>query len=150
MINLQSLKRKRNARVDQNGTPPANFLNTGDIAVDTNAGGWLIDFTQEEKTKLYYPYSILSVNNACSSDFNVYINQDTENPKICRANDVLKISDRPGIRSVRISKRNSSVTVLAGEVEVNVERPPLSDNEFRRRQQSQNPIIKLIKNRLGL
>lgn len=150
MVSIQTLKRKRDNRVDLEGTPPAIFLNTGDIAVDTNNGGWVIDFTEETKTRKLSPYSIISVNNKSGSDLNIYVNQRKDWQKTVRSGgETQRITDFPGIRSVRISKRNSSVTISAGEVEVNVERAPLTDDEFRRREHKQNFLSKFIKNKLG-
>ena len=148
MVTLEYLKHKRDKRVDMTGTPPAIFINSGDIAVDTSRGGWIIDFTEESTTRKYAPYDSISINNTSSSDLNVYINQ--KHQKICRANYQLNISEYPSIRSVRISKRDSSVTITAGQVEVNVERAPLNDNEYRRREQKKSPIVKAIMSRLGV
>ncbi|MBI2101666.1 hypothetical protein HYT53_03560 [Candidatus Woesearchaeota archaeon] len=144
MANLKELRRERNERVDLEGTPPAAFINAGDIAVDTANGGLIIDFESESKTSKYTPMSAIIVNNNSSSDLNVYVNQNIDWLKIVRSQTVLPIRDFPGIRSVRISKRNSAVTITAGQVEVHVERPPLTDDEFRRRQQKRGFISRMI------
>lgn len=149
MTSLKSLKRKRDNRIDLEGTPPAIFLNDGDIAVDTNGGGLVIDFQIESKTKMYSPHSVIRVNNNSSSDLNVYVNQNRAWQKLVRAQTALSIKDFPGIRSVRISKRDSGVTITAGQVEVNIEREPLDDDEFRRRELKKPLIRKLISKYLG-
>ena len=150
MVTLQSLKRKRDKRVDMTGTPPAIFINSGDIAVDTNGGGWIIDFTEESKTRKYAPFDTITINNTSSSDLNIYVNQKRAWQKLCRQNSQSAIIDFPSVRSIRISKRDSGVTISAGEIEVNVERAPLTDDEYRRREQNKNPIVKAILSRLGV
>lgn len=150
MSTLTEIKQKRNRRVDLESTPPAIFLNTDDIAVDTNGGGLVIDFTQQSKTEKMYPFSVIAVNNNSDSDLNVYVNQRTDWQKICRANTILTIKDFKGIRSVRISKRDATVTITAGQVEVNVERPALNEDERIRREVNTPGIIRIIKNKIGL
>lgn len=150
MTSLEIIKSRRDRRIDLESTPPHIFLNTSDIAVDTAGGGWIIDFTEQAATRKLSPYSIISVNNTSSSDLNVFVNQRTDWQKICRANTVTLIQDFPGIKSVRISKRDASITIAAGEVEVNVERPALNDDEFRRREIQKPAIVRVIMNKLGL
>lgn len=150
------MRTRRNSRVDLEGTPPAIFINDGatgrpaNIAVDTNAGGTIIDFTQEASTILYYPYKKITINNLSDSDLNVYVNQRQAWKKIARAKSILTISENMGIRSVRISKRDAAVTIAAGEVEINVEQLPLNADEQTRRE-SKTPLIqRFLKNIIGV
>ena len=152
MTSQQQIKKNRNSRVDLEGTPPAIFLNDGtagnpaNIPVDDNNGGWIIDFEQETKTARLTPYSIVTVNNNTSSDLNVFVNQRRQWQKIARAQTVLTIKDFPGIRSVRISKRDAGVTTTEGQVEVNVERAPLGDDEAVRREQRRPMLARALRN----
>lgn len=150
MTSLKTILQTRNKRIDQQGTPPAIFLNTGDIAVDTDDGGWIINFEEESKTKKFYPFSSINVNNISGSDLNIFVNQRREWQKICRNNSVLRISEFPGVRSVRVSKRDATVTITAGDVEVNVEREALDDDEYRRREVRRTAPTKIISKLLGL
>ena len=150
---LQSQKlihKRRGRRIDQEGTAPLIFLNSGDIAVDTDAGGNIIDFEAEAKTIKYFPFDFLSINNTSSSDLNVYINQNIAWKKIIRANTVVNISDFSGIRSVRISKRDATVTITAGEVETTVMRQALSSDEQVRREATTSPLKSIVKRILGV
>lgn len=150
MTSRTIIKNQRDARIDAEGTPPAIFLNTGDIAVDTNDGGWVLDFEEQAKTRKYTPYSRITINNVSSSGLNIYINQNRAWQKVVRASEIVAIDDFKGIRGIRISKRDGAVTVAAGEVEVNVERSPMSDDEFRRRQMAEPAPLRMLKNKLGL
>lgn len=150
MTTRATIRNKRSIRIDAEGTPPAIFLNTADIAVDANDGGWILDFENEAKTIRYYPFSRIVINNVSTSALNVYINQNRNWQKVVRASEILAIDDFKGIRGVRISKRDGAVTIAAGEVEVNVERIPLDDNEFRRREAAQSAPIRMLRNKLGL
>lgn len=146
---IKSIQRKRNQRIDQAGTAPLVFLNTADIAQDTNQAGWIIDFTEESKTERYSPFDFLSINNSSSEGLNLYINQRNEWQKIVRSGSILPISDYPGIRGVRIAKRGTG-TIAAGEVEVTVMRKPLTQDELVRREASASPFKGLVKKLLGV
>jgi hypothetical protein len=84
MTTLSDIMKNRKRRVDLEGLPPATFRNTGDINVDTDAGGWVIDFTLEPKTAVYAPYSRIVINNVSNSDLNVYVNQNQAWKKISK------------------------------------------------------------------
>ena len=149
MASLKSIKQRRDSRIDIAGTPPAIFLNAGDIAVDTNSGGWVIDFEEETKTRKFTPMGRIIINNTSGSGLNIYKNQRKNNQKVCRVNTEL-VLELKGIRSVRISKRDATKTIVAGEVEVNVERTPLTSDEHYRRENAQGYASRLIKKFLGV
>jgi len=144
------IHQRRQASIDQYGTAPLNFLNAGDIAVDTNAGGNVIDFQREDKTSKHAPFDSIIVNNKSTSDINVYLNQIHDELNVIRAGTIIPITNRPGIHSVRISKRDASVTIAAGEVQVTVERSPLTQDEAIRREQQVSTPIKILKGLVGL
>lgn len=147
---LSEIERRRAERIDSEGTAPLIFLNSGDIAIDDDNGGNIIDFTTESLTIRSYPFDFIQINNSSSSDLNIYINQNVLWKKLVRAGTIVKITDFKGVRGIRISKRDGAVTIVAGEVETTVMRQSLSDDEFRRRQISRHPIRKLISSLVGI
>ena len=147
--NVLLIQEERNARIDREGTPPAIFLNSADIAVDTNNGGWVLDFQKESKTQRYVPYEEITISNNSDSALNVYVNQHTNWQKVAFKGQVLKITDFPSVRSVRISKRDATVTISAGEVEVNVERAPLDADSASRRDRVGSPFQDRVRSIVG-
>ena len=146
---IKAIQRGRERKIEQAGTAPFTFLNTGDIAADTNKGGWIIDFTAESKTRRYAPFDFLSINNSSTEDLNVFINQRDGWQKLVRAGTIVQISEFPGVRGLRISKRGTG-TIVAGEVEVMVMRLPLSQDELVRRDAAANPILRIARILLGV
>lgn len=150
MVSLQTIKAKRNVRIDQEGTAPFSFLNSADIGEDsTNDGGLVIDFENESKTSKYYPYDFIQISNNSSVALNVYINQNREWKKRVPSGVIQVIDDFKGVRSVRIAK-TASTTVNAGEVEVTVLKKPLSEDEKIRREQKANPVRAMVRHLLGV
>lgn len=125
---------KRNTRILKEGTAPFTFYNAGDIG-QQSAGGtpYIVDFTEEELSKRYYPYDFVSVNNASDEDLILLINGRANWKKVIRSGTIVTISDFKGVRSVTIFKVGTG-TVNADEVEVLVQRQPMTDDEYRRRQ----------------
>lgn len=149
-LQLQEISRQRKLTIDREGTAPLSFLNTGDIAVDTSQGGNVIDFEAESLTSKYTPFDLVEINNTSTSGLNVYINQNLNWKKVVRAGTIMAIKDFKGVRSIRISKRDNTVTIAAGEVETSVMRQSLSDDEFRRRQITAPLPMKLLNKFLGV
>lgn len=147
---LKQKKAEQDRKIDLYGTPPLSFINSGDITVDTNGGGWVIDFERETSTRKYIPFETMKITNKSDCAINVYPNQNRSFRYIIQKGQVIPLSDFKGIRSVRISKRDAGTTITAGQIEVVVERPALTDNEYRRREISEPMPIRLIKGVLGL
>jgi len=146
---LKEIENKRDRQIDNAGTGPLNFLNTGDIAVDANAGGLVYDFRENSKTTRYYPFDTITINNNSTSGLNIYVNQRQDWQKVARAGTITKISDFPGVTSVRLSKRDGSVTIAAGEIETTVERAPLTIDEQTRRE-AKPSLLKSIMRLVGV
>ncbi len=146
---LKKNKARRDRIVDEGGTGEFSFLNSGDIDIDTNSGGWLIDFSEESKTDSWYPFENIHINNTSASDVFVYLNQNHNLKKTVRAGMIQSFKDKGGLRTVRVSKSDAAVTVVAGEVEVTVYNDALNVDKAVRREQTMNPIKKIIGNLLG-
>ena len=147
---VRTIQRARNRKIDRAGTPPFTFLNAGDIAVDTDGGGDIVDFEVEAKTQRYAPMDELHINNNSTSDLNVYINQRMDWHMIVRAGTERNFIDYPGIRNVRISKRNAAVTITAGQVETMVLRQPLDSDEQVRREATRTPLKQIFNRIMGM
>jgi len=145
-----NILQERQSQIDLYGSAPYSFQNSGDVAIDTNGGGNIIDFAEESTSTKDVPFDEITINNKSGSDLWVYPNQRQDWKRLIRAGTIVPLSEFKGIRSVRYSKEDSSVTIAQYEIQITVKRSPLTSNEQVRRQNAMPTLMKMIHNKLGI